>query len=159
MRRLTSDISSASETTPDRSVSFSVPLGSPQPTISQSTLLPKEEKGDIPVSCEVLYSCATCMHASMCYFSLVQEYLRGIDQLKLASAKLQSTASNAALKLMDCVFTTDEMVNGNPSGQTNSKDPVRKRTICALDTRKMKFISGAFQNYLSSDYDNFLLFF
>ena len=43
---------------------------------------------------------------------------------------------------MDCVFTTEEMVNGNPSGMTKSKDPIRKRTIRALDPDKMKFING-----------------
>ena len=46
----------------------------------------------------------------------MQEYVRDIDQLKLANAKLQKDAGSAALKLMDCVFTTAEMVNGNPSG-------------------------------------------
>ena len=47
-----------------------------------------------------------------------------MDKLRLANAKLQSDPGNAALKLMDCV---QEMVNGNPSGVTKSKDDDRKK--------------------------------
>ena len=71
-----------------------------------------------------------------------QEFLSGIDKLKLANAKLQADPGTAALKLMDCIFTTEEMVNGNPSGVTKSQDPVRKRTIRVLDPEKMQFINS-----------------
>ena len=71
----------------------------------------------------------------------MQEFLIGI---KFTNAKLQKDASSAALKLMDCVFTTAELVNSNPSGQTNSKDSLRQRTVRALDPAKMQFISGMF---------------
>ena len=36
------------------------------------------------------------------------------------------------------------MVNGNPSGVTNSKDPVRRRTIKKLDTNRMAYIISEF---------------
>ena len=65
-----------------------------------------------------------------------------MDPVKLANAKLQTDAGCAALKLMDCVFTTSEMVNGNPSGITRSRDAVRQKTIKALDPLKMKYIDG-----------------
>ena len=68
--------------------------------------------------------------------------MKGVDQVKLANAKLQSEPGTAALKLMDCVFTTEEMVNSNPSGVTKSKDPTRQKTITALDPMKMKYIDG-----------------
>lgn len=61
---------------------------------------------------------------------------------KLANAKLQSDPGTAALKLMDCVFTTEEMVNSNPSGITKSKDSTRKKTIKRLDPTKMQYIDG-----------------
>ena len=52
-----------------------------------------------------------------------------MNQVKLANAKLQKEPGIATLKLMDCVFTMSEMVNGNPSGVAKSNDPVRQRTI------------------------------
>lgn len=61
--------------------------------------------------------------------------------MRLANAKLQSDPGSAALKLMDCIFSTKEMVNGNPSGVTRS---TRQRTIQALDPEKMRFIDGTF---------------
>ena len=67
-----------------------------------------------------------------------------VDPLRLANAKLQGDASSAALKLMDCLFSAEEMVNGNPSGSTNSKDPTRQTTIKPLDARKMAYIYGVF---------------
>lgn len=73
---------------------------------------------------------------------LLHDFLKGIDNVKLANAKLQSDPGTAALKLMDCVFTTSEMVNSNPSGVTKSKDPTRQRTIKPLNPRKMKYIDG-----------------
>lgn len=63
--------------------------------------------------------------------------------MRLANAKLQSDPGSAALKLMDCIFSTKEMVNGNPSGVTRSKDATRQRTIQALDP-EMRFIDGTF---------------
>ena len=65
-----------------------------------------------------------------------------VNQLKLANAKLQSDPGSAALKLMDCLFESHEMVNGNPSGTTKSKDVVRQETIKLLDPVRMKFIYG-----------------
>ena len=60
-----------------------------------------------------------------------------MDSIKLAHARLQSDPGSAALKLMDCLFTTAEMVNGNLSGMNKSKDPLRQRTIRPLDSAKM----------------------
>ena len=62
--------------------------------------------------------------------------------MRLANAKLQADPGSAALKLMDCIFSTKEMVNGNPSGVTRSKDEARQRTIQALDPQRMRFIDG-----------------
>ena len=76
----------------------------------------------------------------MFLFIFTQEFLCNVDKLKVANAKLQNDAGTAALKLMDCIFTIEEMVNGNPSGITKSKDLVRKRTIRTLDSEKMKCI-------------------
>ena len=72
----------------------------------------------------------------------VQHFLKGVDEVRLANAKLQSDAGSAALKLMDCVFSTAEMVNGNPSGVTRSKDETRQKTIRPLDAQKMRYIDG-----------------
>ena len=72
----------------------------------------------------------------------IQSVLKGVDPVKLANAKLQSDPGTAALKLMDCVFTTEEMVNSNPSGITKSKDPTRQKTIKRLDPTKMQYIDG-----------------
>ena len=60
--------------------------------------------------------------------------------LKLANAKEKSDPGKAALKLMDCIFSTKEMVNGSPSGVTKSKDPLRKRIVQTLSPDKMKFM-------------------
>ena len=65
-----------------------------------------------------------------------------IDQLRLASAKLQPDAGRAAQKLMDVLFTTEEMVNGNPSGNSKSRDATRLATISPLDPARMKYIFG-----------------
>ena len=62
--------------------------------------------------------------------------------MKLANAKLQGDPGTAALKLMDCVFTTHELVNSNPSGVTKSKDTTRQKTIKRLDPAKMQYIDG-----------------
>ena len=70
-----------------------------------------------------------------------QEFLSKVDKLRLANAKLQSDPGNAALNLMDCVFTVEEMLNGNPFGVTKSKDN-RNKTIKPLDAEGMQFING-----------------
>ena len=74
----------------------------------------------------------------------IRPFLKGVDPVRLANAKLQKDAGNVALKLMDCIFSTKEMVNGNPSGVTRSKDPTRQKTIQALDPEKMTYIDGTF---------------
>ena len=51
-------------------------------------------------------------------------------------------APQAALKMMDCLFTTEELLNGNPSGRTKSSDPNRRATIRVLDPAKIKYING-----------------
>ena len=76
------------------------------------------------------------------FVHVIQNFLKGVDPVKLANAKLQSDPGTAALKLMDCVFTTEEMVNSNPSGVTKSKDPTRQKTIKRLDPTKMQYIDG-----------------
>ncbi len=62
--------------------------------------------------------------------------------LRLAAAKLQGDPSSAALRLMDCLFSSEEMVNGNPSGQTKSADVDRVATIQKLDETRMKYLLG-----------------
>ena len=44
-----------------------------------------------------------------------------VDRLRLQSAKLQKTPARCALQLLSCLFTDEELVNGNPSENTNSK--------------------------------------
>ena len=73
---------------------------------------------------------------------MFQPFLKGVDAVRLANAKLQPDAGSAALKLMDCLFSTSEMVNCNPSGVTRSKDETRQRTIRPLDHQKMRYIDG-----------------
>lgn len=87
-----------------------------------------------------------CLHGVQTF--LIQAFLKGVDAVKLANAKLQPDAGTTALKLMDCVFSTSEMVNGNPSGVTRSKDEIRQRTIQALDAQKMRFIVCRFEMFL-----------
>ena len=48
-------------------------------------------------------------------------------------------AHQAALKMMDCLFSTEELVNGNPSGNTKSLDENRIATIVPLKD-KMQYI-------------------
>lgn len=61
-----------------------------------------------------------------------------VDQLKFTNAKLQSDPGLCALKMMDCLFSTEELVNGNPSGVTKSQDANRKATVQVLDPEQMK---------------------
>ena len=63
-----------------------------------------------------------------------------VDELRLAHSKLMPDPHHAALKMMDCLFAIEEMVNGNPSGNTKSANPDRKSTIFPLDASKMKYI-------------------
>ena len=44
-----------------------------------------------------------------------------VDCLKLQSAESQVKPSKCALQLMALLFTAEELVNGNSSGNTNSK--------------------------------------
>ena len=133
------DISSASEAvtpTPDYSPpSFHCPQGPIRKSPSFRIATPKHE--ETPVS-SMFSICLTCIIA---YHSF-QDFLKGADPVKLANAKLQSDPGSAALKLMDCVFTIKELVNGNPSGVTKSKDSARQKTIRPLNAAKMKYIDG-----------------
>ena len=43
---------------------------------------------------------------------------------------------SVALKLMNVIFTSEELVNGNLSGKTNSKDEARQSTIVPLNDKK-----------------------
>ena len=45
-----------------------------------------------------------------------------VDQLKLQQAKFNPDEAKCALQLMSILFDPEELVNGNPSGFTNSKD-------------------------------------
>ena len=132
LRSSSAEISSASEIVPDYSppITLSQRLNGRSPPFSK----PKAEE-DIPVS-HINLTMLFIVHV------LSQEFLKRVDLVKLANAKLQSDPGTAALKLMDCVFTTAELVNSNPSGVTKSKDPARQKTIKPLDPRKMKYIDG-----------------
>ena len=97
--------------------------------------------------CMFIYKCVSLLkgfcESSFGFNSLlVQPFLKGVDAVRLANAKLQPDTGTAELKLMDCVFSTSEMVNGNPSGVTRSKDQIRQRTIRPLDAQKMRYIDG-----------------
>ena len=63
-----------------------------------------------------------------------------MDELRLANAKLMPDAHQAALKKLDCLFTVEELVNGNPSGNTKSQNPDRISTIKPLHGQKMQYI-------------------
>ena len=67
-----------------------------------------------------------------------------IDMMKLRHAKLQPDYAKCALQLMSALFTPEEMVNGNPSGITKSKDEARQRTIKQLDASRIQYIKGNF---------------
>ena len=80
------------------------------------------------------------------------------DPIRLAHAKLQEDAKSCALKLMTCLFTTSELVNGNPSGNTNSKDESRRDTIVPLNPAKLKYIYGMWIIIIISYYHASLTF-
>ena len=65
-----------------------------------------------------------------------------VNRIKLQAAKLQTDATKCALQLASCLFTVEELTNGNPSGVTNSKDEARKRTLQKLDPIRMKYVTG-----------------
>ena len=68
---------------------------------------------------------------------------RHVNRLQLATALVQPTPIAMALKLMACLFTKTELVNGNPSGITNSKDEQRQKTIKKLDPTILRYIEGS----------------
>ena len=65
-----------------------------------------------------------------------------VNRLKLATALVQATPAQMALKLMGCMFTKQEIANGTPTGTTTSKDERRIKTVQKLDPAIMKFIEG-----------------
>lgn len=58
---------------------------------------------------------------------------------KVVNTKLPSSPVSAALKMMDSLFSTEELVNGNPSGITKSKDSTRRATVQPMDPERMKY--------------------
>ena len=125
MKSSSAEISSASKIIPD----YSPPITQSQRRIGKSPPLSKSKPEDFSVN-----------HTNLTVLDfihiLLQEFLKGVDQVKLANAKLQNDPGTAALKLMDCVFTTAELVNSIPSGVTKSKDPACQKTIQPLDSKK-----------------------
>ena len=75
---------------------------------------------------------------------------REIDSLKLAQAKMHTDPAKTALKLLSCLFTQEELVNGNPRGITNSKDQHRIATIQPLETERMAYINGKYTYIMSA---------
>jgi len=67
---------------------------------------------------------------------------RKVNRLMLTLAKLSDDASKCRQKLLSLLFTEDELANGNPSGNTSSKDESRRQSIRKLDPDRMKYISG-----------------
>ena len=55
---------------------------------------------------------------------------------------MQSKSVKCALQLLGVLFSPEELTNGNPSGNTNSKDEVRWGRITKLDSQRMKYIEG-----------------
>ena len=74
---------------------------------------------------------------------------RHVNRLKLATALVQPTPVAMALKLMACLFTKAELVNGNPSGITNSKVEQRQKTIKKLDPTILHYIEGNVMHWLA----------
>lgn len=65
-----------------------------------------------------------------------------IDKLMLQAAKLHTEPGKCALAMMSCLFTAEELVNGNPAGVSNSKDEARKKGIKQLDPIRIRYIQG-----------------
>ena len=64
---------------------------------------------------------------------------REVNKLKLATAMVQTTPVQMALKLMACMFSKEEIVNSTPTG-TTSKDERWIRTVKQLNPAIMQFI-------------------
>ena len=64
--------------------------------------------------------------------------------VRLMNAKMQGDPASCALKMVDCLFSTKELVNGNPSGKTKSKDMNRQKMIKVLDPVRMKYLFGVY---------------
>ena len=69
---------------------------------------------------------------------------REVNKLKLATAMVQTTPVQMALKLITCIFSKEEIVNSTPTGTTTSKDERRIRTVKQLDPAIMQFIEGQY---------------
>ena len=65
-----------------------------------------------------------------------------IDKLKLQAAKLHKDPAKCGLALMSCLFTAQELVNGNPTGTTRSTDETRIQNIQQLDPKRMSYIQS-----------------
>ena len=57
-----------------------------------------------------------------------------------SSAKELDNADKSALKLLEILFTPEELVNGNLTGSTTSKDEWRKATVQKLAEDRIKII-------------------
>ena len=55
-----------------------------------------------------------------------------VNKLKLANTLIQKDAGSMGLKLLACLFMEKELVNGNLSGITKSKDPICIHNINSL---------------------------
>ena len=53
-----------------------------------------------------------------------------------------SRHSKCALKLLECLYSFEDLAHGNPSGITTAKNDARKNTIEKLDPVRMKYIQG-----------------
>ena len=69
---------------------------------------------------------------------------RSVNKLKLATALIQSMPQQMALKLMNALFTKEELLNGTPTGSTMSKEARRIETVKKLDPAIMQYIEGTF---------------
>ena len=65
-----------------------------------------------------------------------------MSRLRFAQAKMQGDPAKVALKFLACLFTPEELVNGNPTGTTNSKDLRHQQTINKLDLGHLNYIQG-----------------
>ena len=71
-----------------------------------------------------------------------------VDALKLSQAKQYDVPEKAALKLLACLFSPEELVNGNLTGVTNSKDEVRQKTIKKLNIQRVEYLKGRYSNII-----------
>ena len=81
-------------------------------------------------------------------FSNLKEHVticgQKIDRLLLQNTKLQSNPCSSPLKLLGCLFS-HELMNGNPSGITNSMKESRRKSIQKLDPAKTNYIRGMYK--------------